>query len=219
MWYLKFKVRHNDCVIAPLAKKYDVAVEFYPICHYVKGNYVYVSAVHTIKGEEQNIKKYVSELKKDKRVVKLEVSKVIFTLIKEKASKKTYQAVYNPRLFYVTPGHNSADGFETWEIACWERKPLEELIKTMEKAETTEYFKILRFEQKNIDDIYLLQLFPQLPKKQKQAIELAYSSGYYAFPKKTNLDKLAKISRVSKQTFQENLKKAEAKLMPLLLRE
>jgi len=86
----------------------------------------------------------------------------------------------------------------------------------MESSKTTTFFKVLRFEEKNIDDIYILRLLPGLPKKQKDAISLAYKSGYYQFPKKTNLNKLAKVS---KQTFQENLKKAEAKLMPLLLRE
>jgi len=96
---------------------------------------------------------------------------------------------------------------------------LQELINVFENSKNVIHFEILRFEEKSIDDVYILKLFPELPKKQKQAIELAYSSGYYIYPKKTNLDKLAKIVGVSKQTFQENLKKAEARLMPLLLRK
>lgn len=218
MWYLKFKLRHSDCILSPLVEKYNLQVEFYPLGHYIKGNFVYTSAIHTVKGDERNIKKYIRDLKKDKRVKKIEISKVIFTLTKEPSSLRTYQAIYNSQLFYITPGFNSSDGKEMWEIACWDRKPLQNLINIMEKASTTIYFEVLRFEEKNIDDIYILQLFPQLPEKQKQAIELAYKSGYYQFPKKTNLDKLAKIARVSKATFQENLKKAEARLMPLLLR-
>ena len=219
MWYLKFKLRHSDCILAPLVEKYNLSVEFYPLGHYVKGNHVYVSAIHTAKGMEEDIKKYIRDLKKNERVVRIEVSKVIFTLVRESLSKKTYQTVYNPKLIYVSPGHNTADGYESWEIACWERKPLEDLIKAMEEAKTTLYFEVLRFEEKELDDVYVMGLFPQLPKKQKEAMELAYVSGYYRFPKKTNLDKLAKMARVSKQTFQENLKKAESRLMPLLLRK
>lgn len=219
MWYLKFKLKHSDCIISPLAEKYDLNIEFYPLGHYLKGDFVYTSAIHTVKGKDDNIKKYLRDLKKDKRIQKIEISKVIFTLAKEKATNKTYQAMYNSQLLYITPGFNSADGSEIWEIACWDRKPLVELINIMEKAPTTTYFEILKFEEKNIDDIYILKLFPELPKKQKQAITLAYKSGYYEFPKRTDLNKLAKASGISKSTFQENLKKAEAKLMPLLLRK
>jgi predicted DNA binding protein len=219
MWYLKFKLKHSDCIVAPLAEKYNLSIEFYPLGHYIQEGSVYTTAIHTVKGDEKNIKGYLKELKKDKRIIRIEVSKSIFTLSKEKASKKTYQAIYNPQLLYVTPGFNSVDGFEIWEIACWDRRPLENLIKIMENAETTISFDILKFEEKNVEDIYLLKLFPELPKKQKKAIELAFKSGYYQFPKKTNLDKLAKEVKVSKATFQENLKKAEARLMPLLLRK
>jgi len=218
MWYLKFKLKHTDCIVHPLVEKYNLHVEFYPLGSYLKGNFVYTSSIHILKGDEKDIKKYLAELKKDKRIVKIEVSKVIFMLTKENSSKKTYQVMYNPKLLYITPAFNSPDGFEIWDVACWDRKPLEELIEVMEKAKTTIYFEVLKFEEKDMDDIYILQLFPQLPKKQRQAIELAYKHGYYQFPKKTNLDKLAKMMGISKATFQENLKKAEAKLIPLLLR-
>ncbi len=218
MWYLKFKLKHSDCVIAPLVEKYNLSIEYFPLGSYVKGKSVYTSAIHTAKGDEKNIKKYLRELKKHPKIVKVEISKFIFTLAKESAEHGTYQAIYNPKLFFLKPGFNTPDGFEEWEIACWERKPLIDLIDVIEKAKTTEHFEILEFREKHIDDVYILQLFPELPKKQKQAIELAYKNGYYNFPKKTDLNKLAKIVKVSKQTFQENLKKAEAKLMPLLLR-
>ena len=62
-------------------------------------------------------------------------------------------------------------------------------------------------------------MFPKLPKKQKKAIELAYEKGYYKYPKETNLGKLAKQLKVSKQTLQEHLRRAEAKLLPLILRK
>ncbi|MDP2925718.1 MAG: helix-turn-helix domain-containing protein [Nanoarchaeota archaeon] len=219
MWYLKFKLKHSDCIVSPLAEKYNLNIEFYPLGHYFKGDFIYTSSIHTAKGREENIKKYIRDLKKDKRIKRIEVSKVIFTLAKEPASKKTYQIMYSPQLLYITPGFNASDGSEVWEIACWDRKPLVELIDVMERATTTTYFEVLKFEEKNIDDIYILKLFPELPKKQKEAINLAYKLGYYQFPKKTDLNKLSKIAGISKSTFQENLKKAEARLMPLLLRK
>jgi len=219
MWYLKFKVKHKDCIFSPLAEKYDLHIEFYPMNHYIKENFLFTPSIHLVKGEERKIKKYINELRKNPRVEKIEVSKVIFTLTKEKINERDYEAIYNPKILYINPGYNYSGGFEVWEVASWDRKKLQNLISAFETSRNVTHFEILRFEEKNIDDIYILKLFPELPKKQKQAIELAYSSGYYSYPKKTNLDKLAKISKVSKQTFQENLRKAEAKLMPLILRK
>jgi len=60
--------------------------------------------------------------------------------------------------------------------------------------------------------------FPELPEKQKGAIELAYEEGYYSYPKKSDLKDLAKIAKVSVPTFQENLRKAEIKLLPFILK-
>jgi predicted DNA binding protein len=218
MWYLKFKVKHKDCIFSPLAKKYNLHIEFFPLNHYIEKDFLFTPSLHIVKGEEKNVKSYLKELKSNSRVLELEVSKVIFTLTKEKTDKASYKAVYNPKILYITPGFNSPDGFEIWEVASWDRKLLENLIKVLGESKNIEVFEILRFEEKKIDDVYIARLFPELPKKQKQAIELAYKEGYYKFPKSTNLDKLAKKVKISKQTFQENLKKAEAKLMPLILR-
>ena len=216
---MKFKYKHSDCIYFPLIEKHNLQIQFYPLGSYTKDNYVYVSAVHIVKGEKESINNYIKELRKDRRIVKIEVSKVIFTISKEPFSLKIYQTVYNPKLFYITPSFNSSDKKEIIEIASWDRELLSNLIKTMKNASTTTFFEILKFEERYMDSIYIMQLFPELPEKQKKAIELAYKSGYYQFPKKTNLDKLARIAKVSKQTFHENLKKAESRLMPLLLRE
>ena len=133
MWYLKFKVKHKDCIFSPLAKKYNLHIEFYPLGNYRKGNYLFTPSFHTVKGDEKNIKKYLRELKKNKRIVEIEISKVIFTLTKERTDKESYEAVYNPKILYITPGYNSPQGFEIWEVASWKRKVLENLINVFKK--------------------------------------------------------------------------------------
>jgi predicted DNA binding protein len=50
-------------------------------------------------------------------------------------------------------------------------------------------------------------------------LNIAIKNGYYNFPRKNDLNKLSKIAKVSKQTFQENLRKAENKLIPFLVGE
>ncbi|MBU0466473.1 MAG: hypothetical protein KKF39_02225 [Nanoarchaeota archaeon] len=137
MWYLKFKLRHRDCIFAPLVKKYNLSIEFFPLRHEMKGKNLYTSALHVTKGDEKDIKKYLKDLKKNPRVIEMEVSKeIIFTLTKEETDKESYEAIYNTKILYITPGYNTPDGYEGWEVASWSRKPLENLIKAQVKSMT-----------------------------------------------------------------------------------
>jgi len=219
MWYLKFKIKHSDCIYAPKLEQFKLSVFFYPLGNYKKGKFVFTSAVQKVSGKEASIKKYYNYLKKHKDIVKIEQykSNFISTLVKHKEVKTTYESIYNSALIYPTPAFLDKEGFEIWEIACWDRKPLEDLIKIMSKSKTTIYFKILSFVKRKLHDVYLLKLLPRLSPKQKQAIELAYKNGYYDYPKKTDLDKLAKLMKVGKSTYQEHLKKAEGKLLPHII--
>ena len=61
------------------------------------------------------------------------------------------------------------------------------------------------------------QLHPKLSPKQKEAVELAVKEGYYNYPRKIDLEGLAKLSKVKRQTYQENLRRAEKKLVPFLI--
>ena len=58
---------------------------------------------------------------------------------------------------------------------------------------------------------------PKLTKNQKKAIEIAYNSGYYTYPRKMSLEDLAKIAGIGISTFQEHLRKAEMKLLPVII--
>ena len=218
MWYLKFKIRHSDCIYAPKLEQLKLSGFFYPLGVYKKGEYIFTSSIQKVSGKEIVIKEYYNYLKRHKKVVKVEQYKnLIFTLAKHKQGKVTYEKVYDPTLIYPTPAFLDKDGFELWEIACWDRKPLEELIKAVPKVKTTTYFEVISFIKRTLHDIYLLKLLPKLSPKQREAIEFAYKRGYYEYPKKIGLDQLSKLMGIGKSTFQEHLKKAEGKLIPYLV--
>ena len=82
-----------------------------------------------------------------------------------------------------------------------------------------DYYKVLKLSKSKLVDVYFPMLFPKIPEKQKKAIELAHKRGYYSYPKKIELRDLAKESGVSTPTFQENLRKAEIKLLPFILEQ
>ncbi len=220
MWYLKFKVKHSDCIYAPELEKLQLSVHFYHIGNYIKGNFIYTSSIQELIGNVNKIKRYIKYLKNHKKIVRIEVyGEVIFVLAKHRKDLIIYKSIYHSILLYPSPAYLGKDGYEVIEVACWDKKPLMNLIEGYEKNKTTEYFKILSFIERKLDNIYVSRLLPSLPKKQKEAITLAYQSGYYLFPRKISLDKLAKIAKVSKPTFRENLRKAEAKLIPKLISE
>lgn len=218
MWYLKFKYKHSDCIYASKLEELNLTGQFQYMGCYVKDNYVYTSAILQLSGNDSNIKKYIQYLKNNEKIEKIEIHKnAIFILAKHKKELGLYRATYDSIFIHPTPAYLSDDGFEIVEIACWDRKPLEELIAALKQNKTTTYFELLKFVSKKMDNIYVSKLLPELSPKQNDAIKLAFSNGYYEFPKKINLDELANISCVSKPTFRENLRKAEAKLMPKLV--
>ncbi len=191
----------------------------YPFGFYQKGKTLYLSSLHFLEGNSKNKSKFINSLKKDPKISKLEVNNsFIFLESKEGFSLREYKLVYNPELFHPAPVINTPEGNEIWRVACWNRKPLEELITCLRTSKIVSGFEVLSFVKGDLSDVYLMQLIPRLSPKQAEAIKLAYSKGYYSFPRKIGLDKLARISGISKATFQEHLRRAEAKLVPQLLR-
>ncbi|MBI3334087.1 helix-turn-helix domain-containing protein [Candidatus Pacearchaeota archaeon] len=66
----------------------------------------------------------------------------------------------------------------------------------------------------DLKEIYFPKVVPELPEKQRQAFRLALKHGYYRWPREADLGKLAQEAGVSVSTFQEHLRKAEARLLP-----
>ncbi|MBS3127849.1 helix-turn-helix domain-containing protein, partial [Candidatus Woesearchaeota archaeon] len=74
--------------------------------------------------------------------------------------------------------------------------------------------KMMKLKQEKISHISIMRLLPHLTQKQKQALELAIQNGYYEYPKKITLEKLAQLMKISYATYQQHLKTAEGKMIP-----
>ncbi|MDS0256611.1 helix-turn-helix domain-containing protein [Thermoplasmatales archaeon AK] len=61
--------------------------------------------------------------------------------------------------------------------------------------------------------ISLKSIFADATEKQLKYLELALNSGYFSIPRKIGIEGLAKMSGVSKSTFQEHLEKAQVKVL------
>lgn len=124
-----------------------------------------------------------------------------------------YMPLWDKRLIQVKPVMQKTDGTEHWEMACWDREPLMQILERLpEEFE----IKLKSISKTKIDEIFLPHIMPKLSEKQKQVIETAVQKGYYNFPRKINLDGLAKNLKLSKPTVQQHLRTAEKKLVPFL---
>ena len=212
MWVTRLKIKH-DCVIGNRCEKFKVTTLGTPFNVFQEKGITYAPQVQTLHGKEEDIKEFIKDIKKDNRIKDLEIegNTIFFVEVRKDKIPSTF---YHQRLIHVKPVFVDVGGYEYWEIASWNKKFLTEFITKIEK-EVGE-LKILKMEQTKLSEIYFPRIMPNLTQNQKQAIELALEKGFYVWPKKTNLIKLAKLMRVSVPTFREHLKRAEEKILPNL---
>ena len=212
MWVAKFKIWHKNCLLRPKCVKHQVTDFVYLINSWIEKKKFYYTELHILQGKEENKKRFIRDLKKEKSIKKLEQrGNYVFTLNEEPIEKQYYSPVFDPKIIQVKPVSQRSDGFEDWELACWDKKTL---MKIMDVPVFN--VKLIYIKQTKLSNIFLPQIYPKLAPKQKEAIELAVKHGYYQYPRKIDLEKLAEMAKVKRQTYQENLRRAEKKLIPFL---
>ncbi len=212
MWIAKFKIWHKNCLLRPKCVKHNITDLVYLINYWKEKNKFYYTELHVLQGKEENKRNFIKDLKKEKSIKKIEQrGNHIFTLNEEPLEKQYYVPVFDRKTIQVKPVTQRSDGFEDWEVASWDKKTLMKIMKIP-------VFKVQLKSIKNIKlgDIFLPHIYPKLSPKQKEAIELAVKQGYYDYPRKVYLEKLAKMSKIKRSTYQENLRRAEKKLVPFL---
>jgi predicted DNA binding protein len=215
MWTLKMRFWHEGSAVIPLAQKYKLTVLCFPLNRFSKGSYVFLTSAHIALGEQNNVKAYFDEIAKNPRYENLEYegNLVVYT-IKAKKSATHLQMYLSPELIFVKPIIVKPDGFEYLHLAALQKSVLTNFLKIAQKWGKVE---MQRITEEKVRDFYVPHAMPDLTEKQKKAITLAYKNGYYNFPKKTEIKRLAKIAGLSPSTFQEHLRKAEQRLIPFFL--
>lgn len=213
MWVARFRLMDDEDIYSPLCKKYKIEFFAFPYSTFVKNNTLNLVG-GTISGYEENKTKFLMELKKDKRVKRVEVYRD-FTfihaghIISRKAKAET-RIFYNPQYIRVKPVHIASDGWEYWEVACLDRAELNKLI---EAATVFYHGEIFAIRSEKLKNVTSLELAPNMTEKQAEAVGLAFRKGYYDYPRKLTIPQLARMVKRSYSTFQENLSKAENKII------
>jgi len=214
MWRMKLELDSSKQILGSLAIKHQVSMTGYPLSYYKDKKWLYLVAAGFFFGEEKNKKALLKEISKSKDFVHHEIEGDfgIFVLKQPLFS----EPAYNPEIIRPTPVIINKTGFHIWDLASFNRKALENVLGFAE-----EYFgaKILKFRKEKIANISFTRLLPELTKNQERAMETAINQGYYDYPKKIKMEKLAKIQGISYSTFQAHLKKAESKILPSIYKE
>lgn len=217
MWVTKLKLFHEDCPIVNRCGKFGITVLSYPRSHYKKKGVRYATTICKAIGTQEKINEFLIDLKKDKKITRLEISGDVFMYEYNLGTKHGEHVMiyFDPEMVFVKPTVNSPDGHEYWEVASWNKKRLTQFITDLSKH--MDYSECLGIKQVTNVEVYFPSAMPKLSKAQERAILLAYQWGYYEYPRKVDLKDLAKRSDITVATFQENLRKAENKLIPMLM--
>ena len=221
MWVAKLRGFDEEMIYGTLAVKNDVTIHYYPLNHYSDESNYYFLAVGIITGSRKNVDSFFNDLmgfkgsSKNKRYVEnLEFKGNFFICTtaqpKTLESRKFVRFYYNPKFIHIDPAVITPDGYEEWHIASNNKKDIEYIVK-ISKREYKGELKMLK--QKSLGNIGILSVFPELTDRQKEAFTLAMRHGYYEYPRKTELKKLAAMMGLSLSTYQAHLRKAEISML------
>ena len=215
MWILKLVVDSRTQFLGRMALKHHVSITGYILTHYKDKNWIYSTACGFMFGNEKNKNDLIKDIKKQKEFVNLDF-KNDFAIIVTK-QPLIAEPMYDSRILWIEPTIiNYKEGKNVWNMASFDRIVLQKVYTFAKKHFNAE---IIKFKQEKISNISIISILPELTKKQKQALEIAISKGYYDYPKKSKLEYLAKLMNVSYSTYQAHLKKAEGKIMPSIYRK
>lgn len=217
MWVARIKLTDDNCIWATRCKKFNIYNYQYPLGFYRVNKGLALVVYHVLEGDDRNVERYIKEVRKDKRIRKLDVkNNLMISLAVESRSKselKAFEAFYNPKLIWIKPDINYPDGSEIMEVGSFDRKDLVTLLSFVKRHYQGE---LLSLKDVKVPRIFIPGIMPLLSEKQYSSFKIASMQGYYEYPRKTNLHKLASISNVSRPTFEEHLRKAEIKLLKFM---
>lgn len=209
MWVAKVKISGDDVLMGRTCKKYNVSALAYPLSIISDKNDIKAYFTMVLYGSDRDKNDLFKEIKKSKRVQGIEKNgDFIIGSLKE---SKIVEPMYKHSIIHVDPIIIDKTGYEIWTVGSFNKKDLDIFIDNMEKLFQGE---VLKFISKKITNISIMTVHPELTLIQKRAIEIALDNGYYSYPRKIDLQELAKIMDISYSTYHAHLRKAEMKLLP-----
>ena len=122
MWVAKIKFSAKGTLIGSKTEKYNLNLFAFPLSFYYEGEWILVHIAGTLIGGNKDKKDFVKDLKKEKRVVNLELnSDFIIGTVKEPIYAKD---IYHKDIFHLLPAFISDKGYEIITIGSFSRERL-----------------------------------------------------------------------------------------------
>ncbi len=209
MWRMILKLEAKKQFLGGLSLKHKVSFYGYPLSYWKDKKNLYLVVAGIVVGEEKNKSALFAEIKKLKEILNVERSKDFAILITKQPLFS--EPVYDPRIIRPNPVQINKEGYHIWDLASFDRHVLEKVWLFAKKHLNA---NLLTLKEEKISNISFTRILPELTGKQKTAMEYALNNGYYNYPKKINMERLAKMMKISYSTYQAHLKKAESKIIP-----
>ena len=116
MWLTRLKIK-NDCTIGSRCEKFSCTAYSIPLGNWKDKNLEYAIERHIIVGSDKDVATFLLDLKTDKRIRNLEISKNAVFFVERRKRKEIPSFHWNPRIFFIKPVFVDNKGFEYWEIA------------------------------------------------------------------------------------------------------
>lgn len=214
----KIGVYHQNCWGSYSTEKFPtVTMKEVGPCNIVKKTKtgVYVKAVWDLRAENSTeLNRYLQYLSKNKDIKKLTIIKkqgstaLISTLWKSPSS--SYDVVMKNKCEYTSPVTQEG-GYEIYSVVSEKPTQITRLMQELEQIGEVKLFKINKLdENSNI---------LSLPPKQFEALRIALLYNYYSWPRRITLSGLSKHANSTRRTFQENLRKAEQRVIPTAVKK
>lgn len=214
MWIAEFKVWHAGSDGIEFSRNFDAVLSNYNLNLFKEKGKTYVMRCASFSGPQANqFRKMFQE--KDSRIKVLggDANQVFYY---HPADLAFHTLLFDKSLFFVGPVITKR-GYQYWKVAALKKAPLLSLFKRVEAlARKKVTIQLISLTQGKVD-IFAQGALSELTVLQLNALQLACRYGYYAYPRKVNLEALAKIAKVPRTTLQSHLRRAERTLIPLLM--
>jgi len=214
LWVGEFRLWHKDSALLELTKGVDGYIASYYLNAFTERGKDFLFRVALCGGREKE--KLKESLARDPRarVVGVEGDQVFFAI---GMNTVFHNLILDHKTFMPKP-IVLKDGFEYWTVASWRKGDLTRLYDKINALKGEASAEILSIKEQPLN-LFLPNALESLTGKQKEALEAAYSAGYYSFPRRASLEQIARKNGVPRTTFQNHLRKAENKLIPAVVEQ
>lgn len=212
MFVAEFRAWHDSYALR-MTEGLDVTLTSYYLNSFREGKRTWITKVTVFEGRDA--KKAMDDVHNDKRVRILSVvgNQVFYELPELKGF---HNVVLDKNIFFVKPVAVS-NGAEYWTVASKKKKHLLNLYKKVKKLKFRAKIELLGIREE-MPRFLFRPFLSELTELQRSALETAFAKGYYEYPRKASAEKIAGELGIPASTFIEHLRKAEARIMPQVLK-